>query len=71
MEAGFGSDVDSAGTGFAEERDGFDGGEVDYVKGEVRSEVGEREDFGDGVGLEGWGTGFKEGGVGGERAFGC
>lgn len=57
VETGFGGDVYAGGAGGAEEGDGFDGGEMDYVEVEGGSEVRMRENFIDGVGFKGGRTG--------------
>ena len=60
VEAGLGRDLDALLSSFAEHGDGFDGGEMHDVQGQFRREGREGDDFGDGVGFEGWRARIEE-----------
>lgn len=70
MKACFCCYFDSSGSCLLEDRDCFYSGEVDDVKLELGCEMGEGENFFDGIGFECWGTGGEEGVVGVEGAGG-
>lgn len=70
VEARLGRHLDAPSAGLAQHGDCLDRGQVHDVQVEVRGEVGEGEDLGDGVRLEGGRTRVQEGLVGGERARG-
>jgi len=55
VETCFRCDLDPVGPCLAEHGYRFDGGEMHDVELQFRGEMGEREDFGNGVGFEGWG----------------
>ena len=63
VETCFRGDLDAFGAGFTEHGNGFNGGKMNNVELELGGEVGERENFGNGVGFEGWRTRVEEGRV--------
>ncbi|KAL2003297.1 hypothetical protein VTN02DRAFT_4418 [Thermoascus thermophilus] len=63
VEAGLGGDGHAVGAGLAQEGDGLHGGEMDDVQGQPGRQVGQGEDLGDGIRLEGRRPGRQERGV--------